>query len=102
MDKAGVICYIGVDGAATVIGLKSHNRERETRFSPPSLNRGKARRMTPETQITLKMPTWFAIALSVGIAVALVRDFATAYQASKAVFVVKELVDENRALRKQQ
>ena len=43
MDKAGVICYIGVDGAATVIGLKSHNRERETRFSPPSLNRGKAR-----------------------------------------------------------
>ena len=42
MDKAGVICYIGVDGAATVIGLKSHNRERETRFSPPSLNRGKA------------------------------------------------------------
>ena len=45
MDKAGVICYIGVDGAATVIGLKSHNRERETRFSPPSLNRGKARSM---------------------------------------------------------
>ena len=37
-----MICYIGVDGAATVIGLKSHNRERETRFSPPSLNRGKA------------------------------------------------------------
>jgi hypothetical protein len=34
-----------VDGAATVIGLKSHNRERETRFSPPSLNRGKARTM---------------------------------------------------------
>ena len=40
-----MICYIGVDGAATVIGLKSHNRERETRFSPPSLNRGKARTM---------------------------------------------------------
>ena len=46
MDKSNLICYIGVDGAATVIGLKSHNRERETRFSPPSLNRGKARTMT--------------------------------------------------------
>ena len=41
-----MICYIGVDGAATVIGLKSHNREREARFSPPSLNRGKARIMS--------------------------------------------------------
>lgn len=57
--------------------------------------------MTPETQITLRMPTWFAVAITVGIGVAIVRDFASMWTANKAVYVVKELVDENRALREQ-
>ena len=56
--------------------------------------------MTPETQITLKMPTWFAVFIAVGVGAAMVRDFAAMWQASKAVYVVKELVDENRQLRK--
>ena len=54
-----------------------------------------------ETEITLRMPTWLVLVVLVALAVALTRDVVTIWQANKTLYIVQQLIDENRALREQ-